>query len=190
MNQETINPIRHGAISTASGTALGAVGGGIKTGAKTWMYTALGFAALGAVVMSGGTMLGLLGVSAATTGTVSTLLGQTLLGGTLGGLFGGLVAGPITGGLGGIVGTVKGGSNAASRIRDEKGAANMMDAQLQAYQAQAMAMQAQPTTIYAPSASNANRYETASTRNEAPLSIQGGTGQNLGTINGKQLALA
>lgn len=191
MQNENINPIRHSALGTVSGTAIGAVGGGIKSGVKTWVYTAaitaLAFGATAAVVaFTGG--LGT-GAAALTFGTISNALANFVGFGLVGGAVGGLVVGPALGVFGGAIGTVRGGTQAASRIRDEKGAANMLDAQLQAYQAQAYAASAAPTTVYAPSAAN-NNYATASTMNQAGTKIHADTAQDLGTINGMQLQRA
>lgn len=179
MSNETINPIHHSTLGAATGTVAGAVGGGLKTGVKTLLYTVAAGALIGAIWMSGG--FGLL--PAAASGVLGNIVGGSLLGGLAGGLLGSFAA-PI----GGLVGGITGGNRAASRIRDEKGAANMLDAQLSAYQAQAQAMQS-ATTIYAPSAANNNSFP-ASTMNQAGSRIQADTAQNLGTINGLQLQRA
>lgn len=188
MQNETINPIRHSALGTVGGTAAGAAGGAVKTGAKTFLYTAIGtalvFGATAAVIaFTGGLGAAAIGTAGTLSNAVANFVGFGLLGGAVG-----VPLGLFTGTIGGGIGAVTGGSRAASRIRDEKGAANVLDAQLSAYQTQALAAQ-QATTIYAPSAANHN-YAGASTKNQAPLSIQGGTGQDLGTINGMQLQRA
>lgn len=178
MQNETINPVRHSTLGTVSGTTLGAVGGGLKSGAKTLGYLAIGGAVIGGLIGAG--VFGAVGVG-------GWAIAQTLAGVVGGGLVGGLAglfAAPIAGGIG----AVTGGSRAATRIREEKGAANMLDAQLSAYQAQALASQ-QATTIYAPTAAN-NNYPSASTMNQAGSQIQAATAQDLGTINGMQLQRA
>lgn len=179
MSNETINPIHHSTLGAATSTAAGAVGGGLKGGVKTLLYTVAAGALIGAIWMSGG--FGLL--PAAASGVLGNIVGGSLLGG-LAGTFVGAFAAP----LGGLVGGLRGGSHAAARVRDEKGAANVLDAQLSAYQAQAQAMQ-QATTIYAPSAANNNSFP-ASTMNQAGSRIQADTAQNLGTVNGLALQRA
>lgn len=183
MSNETINPIPHSALGTVSGTTLGAVGGGLKGVGKALLYGV----ALGAII-GGAWGVGLLGFAATAAGISGGTVGWTVLGVLGGGLLGG-VLGTAVAPATGIIGTVKGGSNAASRIRAEKGAANMVDAQLQAYQAQAYAAAAAPTTVYAPTAAN-NNYATASTMNQAGTKIQADSAQDLGTINGMQLQRA
>lgn len=183
MTNETINPIHHSTLGGATSTAAGAVGGGLKAGVKTLLAVVAVGAVIGAVWATGG--LGLLAGEAAA--TFSGILGDGILGALAGAAGGGLVgifAAPIAG----LVGGISGGSRAATRVREEKGAANMLDAQLSAYQAQAQAMQ-QATTIYAPSAANNNSFP-ASTMNQAGSRIQADTAQNLGTINGLALQRA
>ena len=180
MSNETINPIHHGAVSGVTQTAAGAAGGAAKAAAKGWGATMLGFvvvgAAIGFVVATGGT------------GAVASwAVGGPILGALAGGLIGWFPS-QLVGGVGALFGGLKGGSNAAGRVREERGAANMLDAQLSAYQAQAQAMQ-QATTIYAPSAANNNSFP-ASTMNQAGSHIQADTAQNLGTINGLALQRA
>jgi len=180
MTNETINPIHHSTLGGATQAAAGVAGGAAKGAAKGWLGT------MGVFIL-GGALIGFL-VGTAGIGTLATgAIAGPIIGGLLGGVAG-WVPSQLGGGLGAILGGLKGGSNAANRVREEKGAANMLDAQLSAYQAQAQAMQ-QATTIYAPSAANNNSFP-ASTMNQAGTRIQADTAQNLGTINGLALQRA
>ncbi len=184
MQNDNINPIHHGAFSKATGTVTGAAGGAIGTAGKavgsTLLFSTLAGAGIAvAIGLTGGLAAG---------GFLTTMLFNAVIG-SLSGAVVGMVASPVVGGIGAWVGAVKGGSNAATRIRNEQGAANMVDAQLSAYQAQAYAASAAPTTVYAPSAAN-NNYPTASTMNQAGTKVQADSAMDLGTINGQQLAAA
>lgn len=179
MSNETINPIHHSTLGGAAHTATGAAGGAIKGAAKGWGATMLGFVVAGAAI---GLFLGTGGTAAVTWAVGGPILGA------IGGAIVGWFPSQLGGGIGALFGGLKGGVNAADRVRDERGAANMLDAQLSAYQAQAMAMQS-ATTIYAPSAANNNSFP-ASTMNQAGSRIQADTAQNLGTINGLALQRA
>jgi hypothetical protein len=180
MQNETIMPVRHGLISgtatTAAETGKGALTGLVKGG-----LIGLGtMAALGALALGGATL--------ALGGGFAWAVGLGLVGALGGGITGLSIGGPLAAGIGTLVGTVFGAKHGIDKVSNERGAATMLDAQLAAYQAQAMASQ-QATTIYAPSAANHN-YAGASTKNQAPLSIQGGTGVDMGAINGMQLQRA
>lgn len=190
MSNQTINPINHGIISGTGQTVAGAVGGGVKTGFKTWgtttLYTGLAIGAAAAVIaFTGGA--GALGFG--TLGTLGNALTNFAVWGALGTGFGAVVTGPFASVFGGIFGAAKGGAQAAERVREEKGAANMMQAQLSAYQAQALAAQASPTMVYAPSAANNTKYDTASTLKLAnDNAIQAGASvQHDGVVQGMQL---
>jgi hypothetical protein len=182
MQNETISPINHGVVSATGHTVAGAAGGAVKSGLQTIGYTALVCAGIGAVWATGG-----LGLFA--TGVGSTFL-SGLLGAAAGGLAGGVVLGPLFSVFTGTYGAVKGGANAANRVREEKGASNAMQAQLETYRAQALASQMAPTTVYAPSATNDNKYSGASTMNLAPSTIQQGDAQLQGMVNGMGLQRA
>lgn len=192
MENDNITPIHHGALSSVGGTAAGAVGGGLKAGAKTVLAVAAIGALVGGLWGLGvlGAIGGAMGISGGT--VISTIFGVGL-GGVLGGALG-LFASPATA----TIGAVRGGNRAANRIRDEKGAATVLDAQLSAYQAQAYAAQQQPATIYAPSASNNTTISPGAgapvsqypTMNQASPRINADSAQNLGTINGLQLQRA
>lgn len=181
MQNETINPIRHGVISGATQTTAGVATGAVKTGVKSWLGSMGTFIAIGAVV---GFTIGTGGLGTIATGAIA----GPIIGGLVGGLVGIIPSGYI-GGLGALIGGFTGGKHAVERVSAERGAANMLDAQLQAYQAQAYAASAAPTTVYAPTAAN-NNYPTASTMNQAGTKIQADAAQDLGTINGQALAAA
>lgn len=190
MQNDNINPIHHGAFSKATGTVAGAAGGALKSGAsgylKTTLVTGLVVGGIAATMaLTGG--LGAVGFGAL--GTLSNALVNFGIFGAIGTAIGAFTTGIVGGGIASWIGAVKGGSNAATRIRNEQGAANMVDAQLSAYQAQAYAASAAPTTVYAPSAAN-NNYPTASTMNQAGTKVQADSAMDLGIINGQQLAAA
>lgn len=178
MSNETINPIHHSTLGGATGTVAGAAGGMLKSGFKALAFT-VGAGVLVGALWGAGVFAGV--------GIAGGTIINTLLGGALGGVLG-FGASYVTAPIAGTIGAISGGTRAADRIRDEKGAANMLDAQLSAYQSQAQAMQT-ATTIYAPSAANNNSFP-ASTMNQAGTRIQADTAQNLGTINGLALQRA
>lgn len=182
MVNETTNPINHGVVGALGHTAGGAAIGGVKSGIKTLGYTILAGAAIGAIWMSGG--FGLL--PAAASGVLSNVL--------IGAGIGGVVSLPFAGlfsAFGTAFGAAKGGAQAYDRVRDEKGAANMVKAQLQGMQMQAMAERSAPTTVYAPTAVNDNKYGSASTMNLADSnSIQAASAQLDGRAAGAQLQRA
>lgn len=191
MQNETISPINHGVISGAGQTAAGALGGAVRTGTSTYLKTALASTVIGAGLFVVIGLTGGVGALAAGGSAFSGILGNALGGSLVGGLLGGLVIGPFAGSLGGIFGAAKGGSDAAQRVREEKGAANMMQAQLSAMQAQALANQASPITISAPEAYNDNKYASASTLKLAPTTIQQGADAQLdGMVHGAALQRA
>lgn len=180
MQNETIMPVRHGLIS-GTATTVAETGKGALTGLVKGGLIGLGTMATVGALLAGGAAFML------SAGIVPIVLASAAgaLGGGVTGMF---VGGPLAAGIGTVVGTVFGVKRGVDKVSNERGAATVLDAQLSAYQAQAMASQ-QATTIYAPSAANHN-YAGASTNNQAPLSIQGGTGMDMGTINGMQLQRA
>lgn len=180
MSNQTINPINHGVVSAAGHTAGGAVVGGLKLGAKTILYTAGAFALFGGLWGAG--LLGAVGIAGGT--MVNTMIG--VVGGGVVGTFLGSFVSPFTA----TVGAAKGGSQAYDRVREEKGAANMVKAQLQGMQMQAMAERSAPTTVYAPTAVNDNKYGSASTMNLADSNIQAASVQLDGRAAGAQLQRA
>jgi len=180
MSNENIAPINHGVVGTVGHTAAGAAMGGLKFGAKAIFYTAVAGAVIGGLWG-----VGLFGAVGLAGGTVATTIFSAIGGGLGGGLLG-MFASPLVA----TIGAAKGGSQAASRVREEKGAHTMVSAQLEAYRAQAIAAQAAPTTVYAPSASNDNKYGSASTMNLADSNIQAASAQNMGRVDGLQLARA
>ena len=189
MSNENINPIHHSTLGGVTQTAAGAAGGALKSGLsgylKTTLATGLVVGAVAATIaLTGG--LGALGWGAA--GTLGNAAMNFTVFGLVGGVVGAFTTGPVGGAIGSWFGGFHGGANAAERVRNEKGAANVLDAQVSAYQAQAVAAQ-QATTIYAPSAANNNSFP-ASTMNQAGSKIQADSAQNLGTINGMQLQRA
>lgn len=174
MSNENIMPVRHGFISGTATTAAEAGKGAIKGMVKGGLMGLATMAVLGAAIVGGSAFL--LG------GGIVGLLVAAPIGAIAGGLSGLVVGGPLAAGIGTVLGTVFGVNRGMDRVGNERGAATMLDAQLQAYEAQAMAAQ-QATIINAPSAAN-NNYPTASTMNQAGTQIQRGTSQDMGMING------
>lgn len=190
MEENYAAPIRHSGLSAAGSTAAGAVGGGLKTGLKTYGTTVIATAVIGAVlgvlIATGG-----FGLFAVGTGMLGTAFWGGIGGGLLGGLGGALVIGPFAGMFGGLFGAAKGGSHAAHRVREETGAAQVLDAQVQAYQAQALAGQSAPMNIYAPSNDNKYNFPAPGTpMNPALASIQADSVQNQGRLGAQQLQIA
>lgn len=172
MQNEYAAPVDHGVLSATGAVAAGTVGGGLKSGFKTALWTIGGFATVGLLIGTG-ILPGLLALGGATAG-VWPVIGYTLGGAALG-----AALSPFTGTLGAMFGAGKGALNAAQRVSDEKGASQAMQAQVAVYQAQAMA------------ASNDNKYNfppQGSAMNPAGTTI--GSIQRDGVMAGQQLQRA
>lgn len=182
-NNEYVTPVNHGVLSASATTAFEATKSGLK-GMVTGLFsgTVIG-ATLGAVGALG---FGLM------TGSVVTLaglgaIGASVLGAGVIGAAVGTVAmfippvGMALVGLGTAIGLVKGTSKGMERVSQERSAAEMVNAQVQAYKAQAMATGVPVTKFAAPDALN-----------EAPSLIQAGNDnvQYDGRVAGAQLAAA
>lgn len=184
-DQNEIAPIKHSGTGAALNTAAGAGVGAVKKGTTWGLKWIGGFTAVGAVV----------GLAIATGGT--SFLFSGFLWGPLIGAGVGLAAGTSTswlpGGLGALFGGIEGGAKSSHRVKMERGAANAMEAQLDAYKYNAMAAaaagQAQ-TNVYAPSATSYAPVPQGSAMNAAPSQIQTGGMQYDGLVNGQQLAAA
>lgn len=182
MDNMNVAPINHGVVSATGTVAAGTAGGFIKGGLKTMAWFILVGGVVGALAMTGILPLGGLFVGSAAAGgaIASTLgfLGNAALGTVLGGAVASLIAIPF-GGISAALGALKGGSHAYQQVKLEQGAANVMQAQVAAYQAQAIA------------ASNDNKYNLPAqgTRfNQADTNIS--AMQADGRVNGVQLQRA
>jgi hypothetical protein len=138
MSNEEIVPVRHTTMSAFGTKATEAVGGGIRTGAKTALYWIAGFAAVGAV----------LGAVIATGGFAALGAGSGVLLSALGtGLVGGLIGVATVGFpalLGGLFGAGRGFQEGRQRVNMERGAAQMMDMDFANAQMQLIAAAQQP----------------------------------------------
>lgn len=147
MEQQNVAPVDHGLFSATGNVALGTAGGAASSMGKTALYAIGGFAFLGFLVGTGalGGALALFGSGA---GSVLSTIGYTLGFGAFLGVPAALVAAPLAG----LVGGGKGAVHATHRVSAEKGAANAVQAQVAAYQAQAqaeaIAASAAPTAKY------------------------------------------
>ncbi len=157
MENMNVAPIDHG-IASASVTTVSEAGRGTFNGFKTgglWvgLASAVGF---GVAAFSGVGALGLIA------------LGIAGIGATL-----------FSAGAGSVIGAAKGTYNGVNRVRQEQGAANVMQAQVAAYQAQAIA------------AANDNKYNfpaQGSQFNEAGSTVN--AMRTDGRVNGMQLQRA
>jgi hypothetical protein len=165
-DMNNVAPVNHGVLSTTGNVALGAAGGALKTG-----FTSAALWTIGATVIGGGV--------AALIALSPLAIGLGIVGGGILGLFTSGFAGVI----GSAIGGVKGASRSVQRVNAEQGAANVLQAQVAAYQAQAMAQ--------APA--NDNKYNfpaQGSAMNPAMASIQADSAQGFGPIAGQGLQRA
>lgn len=212
-----VQPIDHnfftGTVAKAAGSVQGAAGGawdGFFSGLKV---TAMIGAAIGLVW--GLSAVGLLTFAAPAAQAAANFvvpeivsqIGKVLLwmgAGTLVGGVAGIFTGAGNGIWDGITGFFTGGAKAAEQVNQEKGAAQAMQAQVEAYKAQAAAeamtfaanarAQQQPAPAAQPVATcpitiNANKYnlpEQGSPMNPAPATIQCRTAQGQGLLSGPQ----
>jgi hypothetical protein len=182
-NDGYVTPVNHGVLSATTTTGFEAAKGGLKgMAASLFSGTAIG-AVLGAVGALG---FGLM------TGSLTTLAGLGAIGASV---LGAGVAGAVIGtmamfippvgmaliGIGTAIGLVKGTSKGMERVSQERGAAAMVNAQIENYRAQTMATGIPVTKFAAPNSTN-----------EAPSLIQAGNDniQYDGRIAGAQLAAA
>lgn len=137
MEQQNVAPVNHGVLSSTGTVALGTVGGGIKSMAKTVLWCVGIGAVIGVLAATG-----ILPFAAVTTGSLAagfwSTVGNVVLGSVIGGGAGALlstVAAPVAG----LIGAGKGAMRSTNRVSQEKGAAKAIEAQVAVYQAQAQA---------------------------------------------------
>ena len=152
MNQElNARPINHSTISAAGATVAGAGAGAIKSSLYSVAAWFVGLTAVGALV---GFAIATGGIGAA--GIAGFLTSGGFLGTAIGGIVG-LVGAAATWYVpaiaGGGYGAISGGSRAATRVDNERGAATVLQAQVDAFKAQAEAVASAPKY-----AANDNKY--------------------------------
>ncbi len=185
MDNNYVAPVDHGVLSTTGSVAIGSAAQGVKAAANTWGVTTVTTAviggALGALVIGGIAALTPIGFVG-----VAILGGLGALGGAAaGGITGGTTIAPFLAAIGGAFGLAKGGVDAFDQVKAEKGAANVMQAQVAAYKAQAQAQ------AYA--AANDNKYNFpahGSAMNPALASIQADSAQAMGSVAAQGLQRA
>lgn len=128
-DNEYIAPVDHGVLSATGSVVGGTAVGAVKNGVKTYLYTALTCALIGGVFA----VAAPLAAGSALASAFSSFVGW----GLVSGLVGAVVVAPFTSVLGGLFGGAKGGIESAERVRAEKGAANMLEAQVQVARSQA-----------------------------------------------------
>jgi hypothetical protein len=138
MEQQNVAPVDHGILSTTGTVAAGAVGGGLKSGIKAFAWTVGIFAVVGILAATGVLPVMVEVGTAGAAGTFWPLIGKIMLGAGVGGAIG-ILPGIFTGTIGSTIGAVKGAGQASNRVSQEKGAAKVVDAQVEAYKAQAQA---------------------------------------------------
>lgn len=182
MEQQNAAPVNHGVLSSTGAVAIGTVGGGFKAVAKTALWC-IGIGAVVGVLAA----TGILPIASVASGSIAATfwgtVGKVVLGTAVGGGLGALAATAIAP-VAALFGAGKGAVHASHRVSAEKGAANVVQAQVAAYKAQAQAE--------ALSASNDNnRYNFPP--QGAPMN-QAGTRisamQADGRVNGMQLQRA
>jgi hypothetical protein len=194
MEQKYVAPIDHGVVSATATTAFEASKSGLKGMVKgLFSGTIIGGALAGELagilsLTAGIASLGALGTTATIggvlLGAVSSTLTFAAIGATVGTLamFLPFISGPLLA-LGMGIGLVKGTSRGVERVSQERGAANELNAQVAAYQAQAMAQ--------APANDNKDKYGFApqgSHMNPAGSTVS--AMQADGTLAGQQLSAA
>ncbi len=185
MSNDNVAPINHSAGSaiatTASSTASGVVGGGVRGFLKGIRNLAILGGAVALIWASFGTGLLVLPeavgstVLPAITGKILSVLGWTALGTAIGGGLG-VAAGWITVPFGAILGGAKGAARGSERVSQERGQAAMLEAQVQLAKAQA--------PVYSPYAAQGSPMNAANSQIQVGRDMQYD-----GPING-QLALA
>lgn len=138
MKNEVIAPINHGPVSMASTTAVETAKGGFGGLFKGAFAGFLGSIAAGAVLFAvGGAAIGLFLAPVFGAGAILTALGSgAALGagvGFVGSFFGGIQLGA---GLGTVFGGLGGASRGLNKVGQERGAATMLSAQVEAVKAQ------------------------------------------------------
>jgi hypothetical protein len=159
MENIDVAPINHNALTATSSVALGAAGGAAKTGI-TWGAVTFGLLTVSGIILG------------ALSGGLLPAIGLGLVGG-----FGGLLVGPFVGAIASAFGGFSGAVKSANRVTQEKGAANVIQAQVAAYQAQGMAE------------SKYNFPEQGSVMNPAGITSLSAA-QVEGRVNGQQLQRA
>ncbi len=185
-NNNYVAPVDHGILSSTGAVAGGAAVGFLKNGLTTLAWCVGIGIVVGALAATGVLpMASLFGGGELAAGFLP-LIGKILVGSAVGGLAGtavGMVGGTITS----AVGAVTGAGRALDQVKAEKGAANVVQAQVAAYRAQAQAQ------AYAAANDNSNKYNFpvhGSAMNPAMASIQADSAQNDGPINGRNLQIA
>ena len=175
-----VAPVNHGVLSTTGTVAIGTAGGAIKSTLKVALWC-IGIGVVVGVLAATGVLpiasMASGGVASAFWGTMLKVVAGTVVGGGLGAVVAaGLAPFAATFGAG------KGALNASHRVSQEKGAANVLQAQVSAYQAQAQA-----------AAANDNKYNfpaQGSPMNPAMASIQADSAQGFGPVAGQGLQRA
>jgi hypothetical protein len=192
-NNDPVLPINHTALSATGTTAMETVKGGIK-GAINGYLVAAGTIVAGAAAISGGMALAAAPAITATvlTGVVSAALGAAgwatlaVVVGPFIPLVGPLVFGSLAG-IGAGVGMLFGANKGVNKVHQEKGASEMLRAQVAAYQAQSQGV-AQTNIYTAPAADGLPAQ--GSTYNAANSRIAAGSIQRDGMVMDQQLAAA
>jgi hypothetical protein len=196
MGQRETLPINHSTGSHVVHAAGGAAGGGIK-GAIMGGLTGLvvGALALGAVGFAAAMFLtGTWTIAPIVTGAMEFVFsGPGLLTAALTGL-GAVVGGQMGlfggGALGGVVGGVSGATHGHEQVQRDRAAAQMVNAEVGAMQAQAAAMQAQ-AQITAQGQRAGDRYASASTMIQTQgTQLDAATAASQGMVGAPQLATA
>lgn len=152
MANNYVAPIDHSVGSAAATTAGGAASGALSGAARAFWKGIKTLAIVGGIVGIGYALLstGLVTIPAALAGAeggvvlpaivgkLTSVIGWALAGTAIGGAVG-VAAGYITIPAGGIIGGAKGASRAANQVKEERGQAAMVQAQVDMVRAQSMA---------------------------------------------------
>ncbi|MDX2094665.1 MAG: hypothetical protein SFW64_01805 [Alphaproteobacteria bacterium] len=179
-NNDYVAPVNHGVLSSTGSVVLGAAGGAAKSIGKMALWT-IGIGMVVGVLAFTGPLGAMIASVSSSVGTGSILLGALKVAGGLlvGGGAGALVT-TVFSPLVGLVGAGNGATKAHERVSQERGAAHALEAQVAAYQYQAMAQ-----------ANDNNKYNFAA--QGSPMNPAGTTISAMqadGRVEGQQLQRA
>ena len=140
-DMNNVAPVNHGVLSATGNVAVGTVGGAVSSALKVALWC-IGIGVVVGVLAATGVLpiaaavggAGGGGVASAFWGTMLKVVAGTVVGGGLGAVLAAVLS-PFAA----TFGAGKGAINASHRVSQEKGAANVLQAQVSTYQAQAQA---------------------------------------------------
>lgn len=182
-HDEMVVPVNHDVMSSVGTTVMSSG----KSGLSGLLKGAVGTFLIGTLLTVAATV-GVAFLSTATLGGVLAVGATAVVGGLL--TWGATTVGAT---LGSAIGLVGGGLDGIRRVSHEKGASQVLQAQVAAYQAAAASQTAQTNIYTSPMATNDNKFNfpaQGSAMNPASASIQAASAEAQGVVNGQQLQRA